>query len=1008
MKISEKLAHLSNPQFFQENRLPAHSDHSWYECSEEAAAMGDMALRSSLDGTWKFAFAPNPASAPVGFEQLSFCCDGWNTIHVPGHMELQGYGAPQYTDTRYPWDGVEDVKPHNIPTEHNPTGCYVKDFLLPENMKGRTVHLCFEGVETAFHCWLNGVYLGYSEDSYTPAAFDITAALVPGKNKLAVEIYRFCSGSWLEDQDFWRMGGIIRSVSLCAYPTAHVWNLHTEIDVTDNYTTGVLSAEIQLMGEAQRVDYTLIAPDGTVAAQGELLGTDGTRSFDISVPNAALWSAERPNLYRLTVCLYGTDGTLLEAVPQQIGFRKVEIKNCVLYLNGQRLIFHGVNRHEFSPRKGRAIGREEMEWDIRFLKQNNFNAVRTSHYPNQSLWYRLCDEYGIYLIDEANLETHGTWHMQEFSHTLPGDDPNWTDPCIDRVTSMYERDKNHTSVIIWSIGNESWGGSNLFAMSQYLRGRDGSRPVHYEGVCHDRRYPDTTDFESRMYATVEMAEEYMKNSPAKPYILCEYSHAMGNSCGNLFEYTALEDKYPQYCGGFIWDYIDQAIYSRDPFGNEVLAFGGDFSDRPTDYNFCTDGLVYADRTPSPKIQEVKYLYQYYDITPDQTGVSIRSRNSFSDGSEYELHYLLFLNGIEIKKGKRNFHQAPLSTCRYNLLETVPEQAGEYTLEVRLVLATDTAYAQAGHEAAFGQHVYKVEKARVVPELCPVTIIDGDCTYSIVGNGFSIQYCKRFGRLSSLKYAGCELIQSPLHTLLPNFWRAPTDNDEGNELKIRCATWKTASLYPKVKNVTCTGSGSSGTVQTEYDLGNGAICILRHEIFGNGSIRVTQHYTGTAGLPELPCFGVSLKLPETFHNIRYYGLGPSENYIDRAKGARLGIFETTAQQELSGYVVPQECGNRTGVRWFTAVNSSGLGIMVESEEPFEFSALPYTCHELENAYHRYELPLPYATVLRINKRQMGVGGDNTWGARTHEAFLIPSDKEMAFTFTLRPLIQDGKL
>lgn len=1046
MTVKEKLSMLENPEVFQENRLAPFSDHRFYETREEAEADREMKLSLCLSGNWKFSYAANPESAPNGFEAMEFSDRGWAEIPVPGHMELNGYGKPQYTDTSYPWDGVEQVPPHELPKEKNPTGCYVKYFNLPKHMAGKRLELRFEGVETAFHCWLNGVYVGYSEDSYTPAAFDVTKHIHEGENKLAVEVYRFSSGAWLEDQDFWRMGGIVRDVFLTALPQDHIRDIDLSVDLEDSYTTGKADVKItvesnspwNLAGEGRLVlKWMLFDPKNGLADSGAEPVGGGTAKICIKVKQAALWSAECPSLYRILFLLLDENGRTVEAVPQSFGFRKVEIKENIFCFNGKRLVLNGVNRHEFSCRKGRAIGKEEMEWDIRFLKQNNFNAVRTCHYPNQSYWYELCDKFGIYLMDEANLETHGTWHMQKFDHTLPGDYPEWRSACLSRAEAMVERDKNHPSIISWSVGNESWSGKNLYDMSMYFRERDPSRPVHYENVCHDRKWSGTTDFESRMYATVEMAKEYLDNNPAKPYILCEYSHAMGNSCGNLSEYVALADEYPQYCGGFIWDYIDQALVKKDPFGVETLAYGGDFDDRPTDYNFCTDGVIYADRRPSPKMQEVKFLYQPYTVKPDEKGAVVRSKTLFSDGSQYDMIWKLEREGELLKSFRQPFALEPGAKKHITVPgaeDSLPHEAGEYVITVSLVLAADAMYGRAGDEACFGQTVITVgegSKSEYTLKNLPVTpdqieekaaleslknmkqaaeqpaenepkirIIDGDCTFSVAGDGFMIQYNKRYGRLSSLKYGGREMIYDPLNTLLPNFWRAPVDNDEGSEMKIRCSMWKTASLYPAVKEVSCERQGNRAVILAAYELGGGAFCTLRHEVYPDGSISVTESYRGALGLPEMPCFGVSLKLPLDFNKVRWYGLGPEENYIDRMQGARLGCFETTPEASLAGYVVPQECGNRCGVRWFTVCGQNGLGIKVESEEPFEFSALPYTCHELEHARHHFELPRPYATALRILKRQMGVGGDNTWGAKPHSSYLVSSEGEKTFHFWIR--------
>lgn len=1029
MTIKEKIEMLENPEIFEEGRLAPCSDHRFYVTEEEAIKDAGMSLTCSLSGLWKFFYSTNPDSAPEGFEREEFPCRGWAEIPVPGHMELNGYGIPQYTDTSYPWDGVEQVSPHKLPREKNPTGCYVKYFRLPELMRGKRLELHFEGVETAFHVWLNGVCVGYSEDSYTPAIFDVTNQIREGENKLAVEVYRFSSGSWLEDQDFWRMGGIIRDVCLTAIPRVHIRDIDVAVDVEDSYRTG--KADIRMLVEQdspwKQADLTglmaywsLFEPGGAMILEGQAAVGTGVCQVPITVCHAALWSAENPCLYRILLLLKDSEGKLLEAVPQSFGFRKVEIKERVLYFNGKRLTLNGVNRHEFSHRKGRAIGREEMEWDIRFLKKNNFNAVRTSHYPNQSYWYELCDRFGIYVMDETNLETHGTWQMKNFEFTLPGDFPEWRDACLSRTKAMVERDKNHPSIFSWSVGNESWSGKNLYDMSMYIRERDPSRPVHYENVCHDRKWGGTTDFESRMYATVEMAREYLDNRPEKPYLLCEYSHAMGNSCGNLSEYVALSDEYPEYCGGFIWDYIDQALVKRDPFGNETLAYGGDFGDRPTDYNFCTDGLIYADRTLSPKMQEVKFLFQSYTIKPDATGALIKSRTLFTDGSQYMLEWSIEEEGRTLSSISMPFSLEPgaerhITVCGAE--EAIPQISGEYVITVSLKLLKDTEYADAGHEACFGQAVLTVEASATdygtefarageshglstLPNVSEIRIVEGDCTFSVTGMDFSIQYNRRFGRLSSLKVGGREMIYDPYNTLLPNFWRAPVDNDEGNDMKIRCSMWKTASLYPVIKDVSCEKKGNKAIVTTSYQLGGGALCTLSHEISGDGTIEVTETYSGVDDLPELPCFGVAWKFPVEFDRVCWYGLGPDENYIDRMQGAKLGCHETTPKLSMSGYVVPQECGNRTGVRWMTLCDADGYGVKISSQTPFEFSALPYTCHELESARHHYELPRPYATVLRINQRQMGVGGDNSWGARTHHEYLVSGEDEKRFCFTVK--------
>ena len=1023
MELERKIAMLTDPRCFEENRMEPVSDHYWYEKEEEAVSQKVMKLRYSLNGVWKFLWAPNPASVPEGFEKSEFSCQGWREIPVPAQMELNGYGKPQYTDTSYPWDGREDIKPHQVPFEENPTGCYVRYFRLPKNFAGKRIQLHFEGVETAFHCWLNGNYIGYSEDSYTPAVFDITNEVSQGVNKLAVEVYRFSTGSWLEDQDFWRMGGIVREVALTAIPQIHIRDVDAAVDLTDEYKTGNAKVRIMLDMAAETGEqggsvlrWRLSDKEGKEVQCGRKtidkwsVNEAGIKKsfveFDIRVENAYLWSAECPYLYQLLLTVQDSEGNCIEAVGQQIGFRKVEIKDAVLCFNGKRLILNGVNRHEFSGRKGRAIGQDEMEWDIRFLKQNNFNAVRTCHYPNQSKWYELCDKYGIYVMDETNLETHGTWHMQEFSHTLPGDFPEWKAACMSRAEAMLERDKNHPCIFSWSVGNESWSGQTLYDMSMYFRGRDLSRPVHYENVCHDRKWGGTTDFESRMYATPQMAQEYLDNNPEKPYILCEYSHAMGNSCGNLKKYTDLFEKYPQYCGGFIWDYIDQSLYKKNIFGEEVLAYGGDFNDRPTDYNFCTNGLLYADRTYSPKVQEVKYLYQPYRLYPEEDGITAENRQLFEDGSLYMLCWRVECEGELMKAGHVPFQIKPGTKKKFFCDMSVPEKQGEYVLTASLTLKEDSEWGEAGHELCQGQKILKKQGgdslccAAAVEE--EAQIIDGDTTFSVRGGDFLIQYQKKSGKLTSLSIGGKELVYDPVNTIKPEFWRAPTDNDEGNHMKERCGFWKTASLYPNVKEVECYKEGGAAVVSAKYYLGQQAVCAMTHVIRADGTISIHETLEGLDGLPELPCFGLSWKLPKAFSNISWYGKGPEETYVDRCSGGKYGVYTTTPEDSMAGYVVPQECGNHVETRWVSVTDEHGMGVRIRSDCPFEFSALPYTCHELENARHFYELPRVYATVLRLNQYQTGIGGDNSWGAWAHDEYILKAQGRKEFSLTIELL------
>ena len=595
---------LTNPEVFAVNRIAAHSDHKIYANHLEADA-DNSSLIQNLNGTWKFAWAKNPSEWQQKFYEESDSTNNFDNIQVPGHMELQGYGKPQYVNTIYPWEGQEHLRPPFISEKDNPVGSYVRYFDLNDALKNKRVFISFQGVETAMYVWLNGEFIGYSEDSFTPSEFELTPYIREKGNKLAVAVFKRSSASWLEDQDFWRFSGIFRDVFLYAAPSAHVRDMRVIADYDG--TNGIFSATLNIAGKCSAKSI-LTDENGTVIAE-----SNEKESVNWTIENSKPWSAEIPNLYTFTVILTDEDGNEIEVSRTKVGFRRFELKNGIMCLNGKRIIFKGINRHEFDAKTGRAITKEDMLFDIQFMKKNNINAVRTCHYPNNSLWYQLCDAYGIYLIDETNLETHGTWQKlgaTEPSWNVPGSLPEWKEAVLDRAKSMYERDKNHASVLIWSCGNESYCGEDIAAMSEYFRSVDPTRLVHYEGVFHNKAYEDViSDMESRMYAYPQEIIDYLENDPKKPYLLCEYMHDMGNSLGGMKSYMELLDRFEMYQGGFIWDYIDQALWVEDEVtGRRVLRYGGDFDDRPSDYEFSGNGILFADRSEKPAMQEVRYYY----------------------------------------------------------------------------------------------------------------------------------------------------------------------------------------------------------------------------------------------------------------------------------------------------------------------------------------------------------------------------------------------------------------
>lgn len=997
-----KLAWLEDPEVFAVNRKEAHSDHCYYEKIEEIDLGSDMPLRQSLNGTWYFSYAKNPSLRVKEFYQDGFDCRCFDTIEVPGHIQTQGYDRCQYINTMYPWDGTEYLRPPMVSKEYNPVGSYVKYFSLEDALKGKPVFVSFQGVETAFYVWINGEFVGYSEDTFTPSEFELTPYLVDGENKLAVEVYKRSSASWLEDQDFWRFSGIFRDVYLYATPKTHVEDLFVKSTLDGTYTNGQFRLKVKLSGNTDcKVEAVLMDEDDNVVFGKRV---DGAEKLLISgeIEEVHAWSAEDPYLYQLYVYVEDLDGNLIEVVPEFVGFRTFEMKDGVMCINGKRIVFKGVNRHEFHVRRGRAITEEEMMWDIVFLKKHNINAVRTSHYPNQSLWYHLCDKYGIYLIDETNLESHGSWQKLgacEPSWNVPGDLPEWKEAVLDRAKSMVERDKNHPSVLIWSCGNESYAGTCIEAMSEYFHEKDDTRLVHYEGVFWNRAFDHISDMESRMYAKPVDIKEYLDGNPEKPYISCEYMHAMGNSCGGMKHYTEMEDQYEKYQGGFIWDYIDQSMLRMNEQGEEVFAYGGDYDDRATDYEFCTNGIVYADRKPSPKAQEVKQLYSNVKLIVDETGVCIKNQNLFVSTEDMVFTYRLLLDGYAVFEGQITAVVKAGEEQYVELDYPSLEESGEYVYEVVMELAKDTLWAEQGYEMCFGQYVKKVgERVKSIDR--KMQVIYGDVNIGVKGEGFHVMFSKSEGGMASLKYHGVEYITRTPKT---SYWRACTDNDRGCKQGFDRGQWLTAGLYQKCVDVKVEEAENQVKVVFEYELPTTpkAYSSVSYTVAGDGVVHVHLRYKGTEGLPEIPTFGMDFKLKEAYHNFKYYGYGPEENYIDRMEGARLGVFESTAKDNLSNYLVPQECGNRVGTRWLQVTNEQGHGLEFACEsKPFECSVLPYSAYELECASHQEELPKVHYTWVRILAKQMGVGGDDSWGAPVREEYRISSNQDLEMDFSIR--------
>lgn len=1047
MEFDVKKIH--DPKFFKENCMAAHSDHVTYKNEAEAMEQ-NSSFRLSLDGIWKFHYAKNDAQTIPGFEAENYNCRPWDDIRVPAHIQMEGYDIPQYANIQYPWDGREDVWRDAVPTDFNPVASYVKYFTLPEGFIKNGLYISFQGVESGFALWLNGSYVGYSEDSFTPSEFDLTPYVKEGENKLAVKVFKWSSSSWCEDQDFYRFSGIFRSVYLYTMPKVHVYDLKVQPVVEESLENAKLVLDMEICGKVETVEKS--ADDAkmqNVSAKITLTGsrddskegaagsvsentiffetisfqpnntsdtirfTDtgaATVHFEQQVSHPALWSAEHPDLYTLTVELFDESGNCVEYISQNIGFRRFEMKDGIMTLNGKRIVFKGVNRHEFSSKTGRAVSKEEVLQDIITMKQNNINAIRTCHYPDASGIYELCDRYGLYMIAENNLESHGSWDAA--SHGLvpkdtivPGDNMDWEPMMLDRVNSCYQRDKNHPAILIWSVGNESYGGKVIFDMSEKFRALDPYRLVHYEGIFNDRRYEGTSDMESQMYTSVENIKKFLAEHKEKPFICCEYTHAMGNSCGAMHKYTDLTDTEPRYQGGFIWDYIDQSILKKDRYGQEFQAYGGDCGERPTDYNFSGNGICYGgERDASPKMQEVKFNYQNISVAFEEHSFTVVNKNLFADTSEYQCIVILQKNGTVVKKQKMDTNVVPLSSGSYEIPFVIPEDA-EYAVTVSFVLREDTFWAKAGHEVAFGQKVYKKEVKFAVPEK-PLQVVRGKVNIGVKGDDFDCLFSLLNGGLVSYRYAGKEMIEK---IPMPNFWRAPVDNDNGSMAPGRYAQWKIASMYISHRNggmfdnvpTTVEETEHSVTITYTYYMPTtpAAKCQVAYTVFGDGTVETKLTYDPVEGLPDMPEFGMMFKLNADYDNVEWYGYGPEETYADRRHGAKLGIYKNKAADNMAKYLVPQECGNKVGVRYAKVTDYKGRGLLFSGDE-LSFSALPYTPHELENAAHPYELPQVHYTVVRVALAQMGVGGDDSWGAWVHPEYNIDVTKPLEFTFRFR--------
>ena len=1006
-------AWLTDPTVFAVNRTPAHSNHVTFS---HIPAIGEPSdLKQSLDGEWRVEMVQ---ASDIDLEEEPFAAEDFDDsafgrIDVPSHLQNAGYMNHKYVNIQYPWDGHENPQEPNVP-ETNHVALYRRTFTVAERLdaarqNGGTVSITFHGMATAIYVWVNGVFVGYGEDGYTPNEFDITEALHDGENVVAVACYEYASASWLEDQDYWRLHGLFRSVELAAQPHVHIEDMKVEADWNPETATGSLDALLAVRNakNAATVSATLKDLSGNVVWETALAASDETGIVSGSL-DVKPWSAESPALYELQVVVIGHDGAIVETATQRVGFRRFRIEDGIMKLNGKRVVFKGADRHEFDAKRGRAITRQDMIDDITFCKRHNINAIRTSHYPNQEYWYDLCDEYGIYLIDETNLETHGSWCLPGDVVTedsaVPGSKPEWEGACVDRVNSMMKRDYNHASVVIWSLGNESYAGDVFRAMSVHVHELDPNRPVHYEGVTHNRKYDDVTDIESRMYAHADEIEEYLKSDPKKPYISCEYMHAMGNSVGNMDEYTALE-RYPQYQGGFIWDFIDQAILD----GNGRMCYGGDFGDRPSDYEFSGDGLLFADRTPSPKAQDVKQLYANVHMTVDASGITITNDNLFVSTADSTFVLRILADGKPVWSSSRRFDVAAGTSEHVEIdwpIDDYRAGAQELVLEASQQLTSACDWAPAGYELSFGQCVVAggkiADTVTAASAASDGAITLGRWNIGARSAGREALFSLAQGGMVSYKLGEREFVlRKPLITT----FRALTDNDRGAGHAFERAQWAVAGKYARCVDTKVEPLGETAVSVTytyELAIAQRTKVTIRYvaDVLGHVDLHVAYPGEKDGDLPTIPAFGIEWMLPVEYSNLRFYGVGPEETYADR-KHAKLGIWDTNAFRDRAPYLLPQETGNHEDVRWAEITDDSGHGLRVSQTantetgvtKPFAMSLLPYSSTMLEEALHQDELPEPKHMFLRVLAAQMGVGGDDSWMSPVHEQYQLPADQPL---------------
>lgn len=1023
-----------NPEIFQINREEPRA--SFYRYNDKKAALQNdsweaSSLYKSLNGTWHFYYADSVQARPVDFYKNDFSLQGWNTIEVPSNWEMKGFGIPIYTNIKYMFPANPPHIPHNI----NNNGSYKRDFELPQDWEGKDIYLHFAGVSGAMYVWLNGEFVGYNEGSKTPAEFKITNHVKKGKNSIAVQVLRWSDASYMEDQDFWRLSGIERDVYLYATNKVTIRDFKVTSDLDNNYQDGVFKLALQIANNSKSnlektIDVTLLDGNTVVFSEEKKVNLKTGKTavnFDRIIPNIKSWNAEQPNLYTLLINCNG------ESTAIKIGFRNIKIENSQFLVNGKPVLIKGVNLHDHSDTEGHVVSEILTKKDLEIMKQNNINAIRCSHYPKNTYFYRLCDQYGFYVIDEANLETHGMGATnQGLDNNLekqavhPAYLPQWKAMHLDRTIRMFERDKNHPSIVIWSLGNEAGNGPNFFATYNWLKEHDTTRPTQYEGATGY----SNTDIQPPMYWTIEQMIDYTKRDHTRPLIQCEYAHSMGNSTGNLQDYWDVIEAYDIMQGGFIWDWVDQGILTKNEAGQTYWAYGGDLGgfDLQNDKNFCINGIVNPDRTPHPALHEVKKVYQYIKFMPSnlKTGeISIKNIYDFTNLNEFDFTWKLLENGTIVATGTLptlNIPSYDTKTVKIDLPELVNKDA-EYHLNIYALNKHETDLMPLHHVVAYEQFQLTghklVSKAPEANGEISITTIDSLTTIS--NSNFKLQFNNRKGHMMALDYGSGNIL---VHEIKPNFWRAATDNDFGAGSPKKLAVWKQATqnqilttvkftsgkkVINTVKNETVNDVVS---IETTFDLPsvNGQI-VMVYNIDASGRIIITNQLKNIkSDLPHLPRFGNNFIVKNEFDQVNWFGRGPQENYNDRKTGALVGLYKAKVEDLYVPYIRPQENGYKTDVRWVTFTNSDGKGIKIEGPQLLSFSAHhqyndDFDAGMTKKQRHTTDIKKRDLVNINIDYGQTGVGGDNSWSlnAWAHKKYRIQPEN-LKYTYIITPIQQ----